>query len=318
MISLKRLFPFAIALVALAYVAAPARAQQATPSPAPEMTTSPSTAPEATAAPAATQQPTLMDREYDGHLHVLVAPYVWLPTVKGNFQYSIPTLPTRPRGVVQSSFSVAPAEYAGKLNSAAMFAFDARQGGFDVFGDYIYTNASASASAFATISGRFGKIAIPVSLSTNAHLAMSIWEAAAGFTVARGHDADLSAFMGIRETPLNPTFDYTVIVGKRGIFMPSSTIMSSAITQDVIFGLRGKAFFGDGRWFVPYYVDVGTGAGQISNQTWEAYTGAGYAFNHGQTILAAWRSLNYDSFAPISHVQKLTLSGPLLGYTFNI
>ena len=165
MISLKRFFPFAIALVALAHFAAPACAQEPTPSPAPE----------ATAAPGTTEQPTLMDRQYDGRTHVTLAPYVWLPTVKGNFQYSIPTLPHRHGGVTQSSIQVAPADYAAKLNSAAMFAFDARKGAIDIFGDYIYTNVSTSASQFATISGRFGRVQIPVNLSTNARLAMSIW-----------------------------------------------------------------------------------------------------------------------------------------------
>ncbi len=65
----------------------------------------------------------------------------------------------------------------------------------------------------------------------------------------------------------------------------------------------------------PGYDDFGFGA---IDQTWEAYTGAGYAFNHGQTLLVAWRALNYNAFPPGFHVQKLTLGGPLLGYTFNL
>lgn len=306
--SLKRFVPFAIALAALVYFSAPARAQEATPSPAPEPT----------AAEANTQQPTLMDKQYDGGTHIMVAPYVWLPTVKGSYQYSIPTLPHRPGAVKQSSVQIAPADYIAKLNSAAMFAFDARKGNYDVFGDYIYVNASASASSFATISGRFGKVQIPVSLTTNARLAMSIWEAAAGATLARGHNADLSIFAGMRETPLNLTFDYNAVVGKRGIITPSGTVTSSDVSQDIIVGLRGKAFFGDGRWFVPYYIDVGSTANSIVNQTWEAYTGGGYAFNHGQTLLLTWRSLNYDGFSAAAHVQKLSMGGPLLGYTFNL
>jgi hypothetical protein len=308
-ITLMRLmnrFLAAAGLLACALVSATAMADaQETPGPS-------------TATPAPASSPTLMDIQYDGRTHVMLAPYIWGPTVRGNYQYSIPTLPGRPGGVVQSSVQVKPVDYAGSLNSAAMFAFDARKGDIDVFGDYIYTNASASASASATISGRFGKVQIPVSLNTNARLAVSIWEAAAGFTVARGHDADLSIFMGLREFPLNLTLDYNATIGKRGIITKSGTVKTSDITQDVIFGLRGKAFFGDSRWFVPYYMDVGSGAGTIGNQTWEAYSGAGYAFNHGQTLLFAYRTLNYNSFAPISHVQKLSMAGPLLGYTFNL
>ncbi len=306
MMSFNRLLTLMGAFVALAFLAAPVRAQEATP------------APEATVAPTMTPQPTLMDQQYDGRTHVMLAPYIWAPTVKGSFQYSIPTLPHRPGGVTQSNVSIAPTDYVSNLNSGAMFAFDARKGDIDVFGDYIYVNASASASASAIISGRFGKIQIPVSLSTNAHFRQSIWEAALGVTVARGHDADLSIIAGLRETPLNLNFDYSATVGKRGILTPTGTITTSAITQDVVFGLRGKAFFGDGRFFVPYYADVGTGAGQVGNTTWQAYGGGGYAFSHGQTLLLAYRALDYDSFAPVSHVQRLSLGGPLLGYTFNL
>jgi len=302
MIFSKRLLSLATLPLALAATIASARAQQ----------------PPASPAPSVEPTPTFMDREYDGNTHVMVAPYIWGPTVKVNAQYSIPTRPDRPHGVTQSSFQVAPADYASSLNSAAMFAFDARRGGFDIFGDYIYVNASASASATGTISGRFGKIQIPVSLDTNAHLRESIWEVAGGFTMARGHNADLSMFMGLREFPVNLNLDYTATVGKQNILSRSGSVTSGAIAQDVIFGLRGKAFLGDGHLFVPYYVDIGTGAGQLGNQTWEGYSGAGYAFNHGQTLLLAYRTLNYYGFAPTSGVQKLTLYGPLLGYTFNL
>ena len=54
--------------------------------------------PTATPAPAASFAPTHMDVEYDGRTHIMVAPYVWGPTVKGNFQYSIPTLARKARG----------------------------------------------------------------------------------------------------------------------------------------------------------------------------------------------------------------------------
>lgn len=100
--------------------------------------------------------------------------------------------------------------------------------------------------------------------------------------------------------------------------MRSGSVQTADIAQDVIFGLRGKAFLGDGHWYVPYYVDLGTGIGQLGNQTWQGYSGAGYAFNHGQSIILLYRDLTYTGFSPISHVQKLSMYGPLLGYTFNL
>ena len=270
------------------------------------------------ATPAPVSSPTLMDREYDGNLHIMAAPYVWAPTVGGSFQFTIPNLPRRAGGTRQTSVQVSPVNFLPKLNSAAMFAFDARKGGFDMFGDYIYVNATVSATASATLSGRFGRLQVPVSLSTNAHLRESIWEAAAGFTVARGHNADLSVITGLREYPLSLGFDYTATIGRRHPFTRSGSVQTADIAQDVIFGLRGKAYFGDGHWYVPYYADVGSGIGQLSNTTWQAYSGAGYTFNHGQSLVVVYRDLTYNDFAPISHVQKLSMYGPLLGYTFNL
>ncbi len=273
-----------------------------------------------TPAPAETSTPTFMDREYDGNLHVTLAPYIWAPTLRENLQFSIPTLPRRPGhggGVLQTSFQVGPADYLSKLDSAAMFAFDVRKGNVDLFGDYIYVNATTSASASGVITGPLGRVQIPVSVDASARLRSSIWEVAAGFTVARGHNADLSIITGMRGLPADLTFGYSATIGRRGILAPSGNIAADTVTQDVIFGLRGKAFFND-HWFVPYYIDTGTAIGQLGNSTWEGYTGAGYTFNHGQTLIALYRTLNYYGFPPTSHIQKLTMAGPLLGYTFNL
>ncbi|HZV76150.1 MAG TPA: hypothetical protein VFF63_00165 [Candidatus Babeliales bacterium] len=282
-----------------------ARAQE-TPAPAP-----PTPAPEST--------PTFMDRAYDGNLHVTVAPYIWLPTVRANYQYTIPTLRGYLHGPVQGSAGVGPTSYLSKLNSAAMFAFDARKGSIDVFGDYIYLNASASASGSTTLSGPLGQFQLPVSFSSTAHLRSSIWELAGGFTVARGHNADLSTFLGYRDFPLSLNFGYTAnVTTPKGLLSQTGSINAGSVAQDLIWGLRGRAFFGDGHWYVPYYFDYGTAVGQLSNSTWEAYTGAGYTFNHGQSILAVWRSLNFLNLPPTSTVQKLNFAGPLIGYTFGL
>ncbi len=288
-----------VALAASAAASAPALAQQATP------------APQST--------PTLMDRQYDGQTHVTVAPYIWAPDVGGSFQYSIPTLRTRPRKILESSISVPPSQYLPKLNSAAMLFADVRKGDLDVFGDVIYVNASMTSSLNTTFAGPLGKVQIPIALDTNAHLSTAVWEAAAGYTVAHGHNADASVFAGLRAFPVNLTLDYNAtIVGRRRVISPSGTITNSDYLSDLIVGFRGRAFFGDGHWYVPYYADYGTSINTIQNESWEAYSGFGYAFNHGQTLLAAYRALNFNSFEPNVHTQRLTMAGPLLGYSFGL
>ena len=269
-------------------------------------------------APAPTSTPSFMDRAYDGQIHTTLAPYIWAPTVRANLTYEIPTLgPGKPHHVAYGSITAAPADYLPKLNSAAMFAFDVRKGDVNFFGDYIHLNASMSGSQTFTVSGPLGHVQVPINLSTSARLVSDDWEAALGFALAHGHNADVSLFGGYRQYPLNLTFSYTAIVGKKGLISPSGTVVSNTVAKDIIFGLRGKAFFGDDRWYVPYYAELGSGLG-VQNQTWEAYGGLGYAFPHGQSFLLVYRDLTYYDLPPTSVFQRLTMAGPLFGYTFSL
>lgn len=63
-------------------------------------------------------------------------------------------------------------------------------------------------------------------------------------------------------------------------------------------------------WFVPYYVDIGTGELDL---TWQVAAGIGYAFRWGDIVLD-YRHLDYrnsDGF-----VQRFNLSGGRLGVIF--
>jgi hypothetical protein len=103
-----------------------------------------------------------------------------------------------------------------------MGALDMRKGNFDVFGDYIYTNATASASQTAVISGPLGRRQLRIGLGTSARLVPRIWEAAAGYTFARGHDADLSIFLGLREFPINLTLGYNATITGQARNLPTN------------------------------------------------------------------------------------------------
>jgi hypothetical protein len=289
--------------VAVGAASGTARAQESTPAPSPAPV----------AAPEATEHPTFMDQQYDGRLHINAAPYIWAPTLKSNYQFSIPALPRAVGGVAQGSVQIPPVDYASKLNTAAMLAFSARMGQIMVLGDYIYVNASTTASVSGSIAGPLGRRSIPYSIDTNARLATSIWELAGGFSIAHGHNADLNVFAGWRQFPSSLTFDYNATVGKRGIIAPSGTVVSKETQTDAIFGIQGKAYFSDDHWYIPYYADYGVGA---TNQSWQAYGGAGYTFNHGQSIVVLYRTLNYSGFPSGDVIQKLSMGGPLIGYTF--
>ncbi len=298
--SLKRFIATTAAVLVFAVCGAVVRAQE----------------PPASPAPAQTLQPTLLDQQYDGQTHVMVAPYIWGPTVKADFQFFVPTLPRHGHGerLIQSTVDVGPSSYLPKLNAAAMAAFDVRKGNIDVYGDAIYLNASTTATISSTISGPLGKVHIPLTIDSSARLSSAVWELALGFTVARSHTADLSTFLGYRDFPIYLNVSYTAIVGKRGILAPTGTVTPSDHTTDAIWGLRGRAFTNQ-HWYIPYYFDFGGGS---NNQTWQAYGGAGYAFTHGQSLVVLYRQLEYYGFPLTAHAQRMDLGGPVLGYTFNL
>jgi hypothetical protein len=268
--------------------------------------------------PAGTSVPTVLDQQYDGKTHLTITPYIWGPTVHADFQYQVPPVRRRHGGgrggqVIGTALQVGPSDYLPKLNTAGMLDVDIRQGNVDLFGDAIYLNASTTATITTIVSGPRGRIQFPVTIDSSARLATAIWQVGLGYTLARGHSADLSMFAGFRSFPVNLTADYNTFVGNKRYVGPAGTITTSDNTSDAIWGLRGKAFFGNDRWVVPYYIDVGQGT---NNQSWQAYGGAGYVFNHGQSIFALYRTLNYNAFPPTAHVQKLSMYGPLLGYSF--
>ena len=75
---------------------------------------------------------------------------------------------------------------------------------------------------------------------------------------------------------------------------------------DAIVGVKGRVRFGDGgRWYLPYYADIGTGQSKL---TWQAMAGIGYSWSSIE-LLAVWRYLDYD-FKSSSQVDSLTLNGP--------
>jgi hypothetical protein len=287
-----------LVMLGFALAIAPARAQE-TPPPAP--------------LPPPTN-PTPIDREYDGNLHITLAPYIWGPTVRLNTQFTIPTLPTRPGRIAVPYVQVGPSQYLPKVDSAFMGAFEIRKGILSFFGDGIYLNAASSATFVGTISGPLNRIHIPYTVNSTARIAPAIWELAAGVTLAHNDFADVNFFAGTRQFPISAALSYNAVVGRRGIIAPSGNLHTFDAADDMILGLRGQVFF-DRHIFVPYYGDFGNGS---NNQSWQAYGGAGYAFDHGQSIVALYRALNYFNFPITAHTQRFSMAGPLLGYTFHI
>jgi hypothetical protein len=288
-------FAMAVALSALPSFLAPATATAQTPPASP--------------APSASPRQTVITEEYDGKTHTTLSPYIWLPTINGTFQYMVP----HAGRIATLTTKVAPNSYLSHVNFAAMGDFEIRKGDVAAFADYIDLNVSNAASYVTSVAIPSG-VRVPVDLGSNTRVHSSIWETAASLTLAHSDTASIEAFSGWRQAALNGTLNWNINLGKGGAISRSGSVGSRDIVGNLIFGLRGKLALGDGKWYVPYYIDYGTGA---TAQSWQAYTGIGRA-TRGGSFLLAFRELNYDFPAATSFVQKIRLGGPLVGYSFKL
>jgi len=81
---------------------------------------------------------------------------------------------------------------------------------------------------------------------------------------------------------------------------------------DAIVGVKGRWTFGAERqWYVPYYLDVGTGD---SDLTWQGMAGVGYSFD-SIGVTGVWRYLDYD-LGGSTPIKSIDFNGPALGVTF--
>jgi len=81
---------------------------------------------------------------------------------------------------------------------------------------------------------------------------------------------------------------------------------------DAIIGVKGRVAFGDkGQWFIPWYLDVGTGDTDL---TWQGIVGIGYKYSWGD-IFAVWRYIDYKMPSD-KVVQDLNLNGGAIGVSF--
>jgi hypothetical protein len=127
------------------------------------------------------------------------------------------------------------------------------------------------------------------------------------------HTTDL--IFGVRLLDLKQTLSWSFNGNIAGLPLPGRTGVSEATLDnwDGIIGVKGRAYLdGERRWFIPYYVDIGTGQSKL---TWQANAGVGYRFDWG-SLIASWRYLDYQMKSGLV-VQSLTANGALVGVTFS-
>ncbi|HUL83068.1 MAG TPA: hypothetical protein VL131_13055 [Gammaproteobacteria bacterium] len=193
---------------------------------------------------------------------------------------------------------------------AFMGAFEAQKGRWGFFADSIYMDVGNSIVGSTTLGQ--GGVSLPPGVTADASLDIraTVLSLAANRRLHEGDRGTIDAFAGVRGIRANAALDATLSspIGP----IPAAADSVERTAWDAVVGVKGKVDFGKrGQWFVPYYVDIGTGD---SDRTTQAATGIGYSFRWGE-VFGTYRYLDYD-FKSDSLLSDLEMKGPAIGVSF--
>jgi hypothetical protein len=235
---------------------------------------------------------------------IAVGPYLWLPTVSGTFRFTLPG-----GGADASS---GPYNYLQNLRFALMLQGEARKGEWSVFADTIYLNFGRHESAVNATSGVLGTRGTQQDVQTS--FAGTLVQLGGSRTVIWQEWGHVDAIAGMRYLGVKGTLD--AMIGATVGSGPGASANFHVGQMQNIFngfaGVRGRATFTrNGAWYVPFYLDVGTGTSKF---TWQALTGVAYATKRVDFGLLYRYLAFYGSGDQL--VQTLRFSGPSVNVTF--
>ena len=209
--------------------------------------------------------------------------------------------------------STGPYNYLQNLRFALMLQGEARKGDWSVFADAIYlelrpgTRALSIRRAASSARAKHRRTFRRVSPGTLVQLG-------GGRTVVRQGWGYIDAIAGMRYLGVKGTLD--VAIGATAGSRPGATTNFHVGQMQNIFdgfaGVRGRATLTtDGAWYIPFYLDVGTGTSKF---TWQALTGVAYATKRVDFGVLYRYLAFYGSGDQL--VQTLRFSGPSVNVTF--
>jgi hypothetical protein len=266
----------------------------------------------ALSSPAYAEGPTPADKWTFG-----IQPYLWLPSISGDLNYS-----TQAGGGGTANVDVSSDTLLDELNFAFMFTAEARKGRWAILTDFIYLDVGGEQSKVKSVdfSGPGGRVTIPVNVSGSANVTLQgvLWDLGGSYTVARSETSSLDVLLGFRYFDIEATTDWNLsgtitdnVSGGGGTFARSGSVKESDDLWDGIIGIRGRIGLGSGKWGIPYYLDVGTGSSTITSQ---GAVGIQYRWSWIDVNLM-YRYLYYDMESG-KLLQNASLYGPALGVNF--
>lgn len=247
-----------------------------------------------------------------------LTPYLWLPTIDGSLNYSLP-----PGGGGSPNVSVGPTDWLDLLNFALLIGGSARNDDFVIFSDFIYLSMSTTDSRVASVDDPGPGILPPLpvdvtlTLGTKSELDGLAWTLAAGYRIENASDSTMDAFAGVRYFGVDVSTRWSltadIMTPGGGTALPSEGgVSSDTDLWDAIIGVRGQFDLTSEKLSVPYYFDIGTGQ---SDLTWQGMAGLSWAFGWGD-LLVLYRHLEYDEGSG-KLLNNFSFSGPLIGARFS-
>ena len=236
-----------------------------------------------------------------------ISAYVWVPSVEGTANF--------PSGSGTTG-SMDTSQVLDSLEFAFMATFEARKGRWGGFTDVIYLDL-ANGKTIGESGSLGGNLLppVPTSAALSADLSLKgwVWTAVAEYAALEDRKAPLDVFGGFRYLTLTNelNWQFTGNIGSIPPVQQAGSTSSSGSFWDAIVGVKGRLRLGDGGWFLPYYLDVGTGQ---SESTLQALVGVGYAFSWGD-VVADYRRLDYH-IPEHKMLSDISLKGGLVGVLF--
>jgi hypothetical protein len=233
--------------------------------------------------------------------------YAYLPTIDGSL--TIPPDPSSP------SINVDAGTIIDNLKFTFMGTFDAHNGRWGVFTDLLYLDVGGDQSKTRDLTIAGGRLPASATADLSLDLKGTVWTIAGEYRVISDPAWTMDVLAGARLFNVKPTIGWSLNGDLGPLVLPSRSggKEESASNWDAIVGVKGAYRFGQNRdWYVPYYLDVGTGQ---SDLTWQGMIGLGYSFKWGD-LLAAWRYLDYN-FKSGESINDMNFNGPMFGVAFH-
>ena len=227
--------------------------------------------------------------------------YGWLPTIDGKTN-----MPVGPG----TGISITPQDIINHMKLAALGGMAVHKGNWGGFADLIYLDVGDHKERNVTINTPSGPISGPADL--NFDVKSFVGTTAGTYTVVKTPELFIDLLVGARYLKMTQTLD--VVVAAQGPLFGQG--LHGQLKQDYwngVAGARGRINVGpDLKWFIPFYIDLGTGDSAF---TWQLMSGVGYRFAWGD-VVANYRYMDFKGKSTDA-VSDMSFKGPLLGVAFH-